>query len=259
MKQSLIKAKLKYEGKTFTTKGYGDLVVLEYRGAFAVDVKFLNTGYVTTTRAESINDGSVRDYLVPSVFGVGILGTPYNTKGGLSREYTLWCRSLRRCYNEKSLDASPTYKGCTVSENFRYFPYFKDWCSKQIGFDSKDDKGKPYVLDKDILVKGNKIYSEATCCFVPNDVNVIMTNSKSSRGKYPVGVTYEPRNGKYQATLSLYGTNTSLGYYITIEDAFCVYKQAKEAYIKEVANKWKDRIDPRVYEALMNYQVEITD
>ena len=43
------------------------------------------------------------------------------------------------------------------------------------------------------------------------------------------------------------------------EEAFLAYKQAKELHIKEVANKWKDQIDPRVYEALMNYTVEITD
>ena len=29
--------------------------------------------------------------------------------------------------------------------------------------------------------------------------------------------------------------------------------------IKQVAEKWKDKIDPRVYEALLNYKVEITD
>ena len=42
-------------------------------------------------------------------------------------------------------------------------------------------------------------------------------------------------------------------------DAFNAYKQAKELYIKELANKWKDKIDIRAYNALMNYQVEITD
>ena len=37
------------------------------------------------------------------------------------------------------------------------------------------------------------------------------------------------------------------------------YKTAKEFYIKEVADKWKDKIDPRAYDALYKYQVEITD
>ena len=50
-----------------------------------------------------------------------------------------------------------------------------------------------------------------------------------------------------------------LGTFNTPEEAFCAYKEVKEAYIKDVADKWKDRIDPRVYDALMNYQVEITD
>ena len=36
-------------------------------------------------------------------------------------------------------------------------------------------------------------------------------------------------------------------------------KQAKESFIKEQANKWESQIDPRAYEALMNYEVEITD
>ena len=45
----------------------------------------------------------------------------------------------------------------------------------------------------------------------------------------------------------------------TPEEAFYVYKEAKEAYIKEVANKREGEIDPRVYGVLMNYKVEITD
>ena len=53
--------------------------------------------------------------------------------------------------------------------------------------------------------------------------------------------------------------NKYLGLFNTELEAFYAYKQAKETYIKEVANKWKDQIDPRVYNALMKYEVEITD
>ena len=37
------------------------------------------------------------------------------------------------------------------------------------------------------------------------------------------------------------------------------YISAKEAYIKEVAEKYKGQIDHRVYESLMNWKIEITD
>ena len=50
-----------------------------------------------------------------------------------------------------------------------------------------------------------------------------------------------------------------LGCFNNPEKAFQAYKAAKEAYIKDVANKWKGEIDNRAYEALMNYEVEIND
>ena len=56
-----------------------------------------------------------------------------------------------------------------------------------------------------------------------------------------------------------YGIKTYLGTFNTLEEAFYVYKREKEKYIKEVADKWKDHIDIRVYEALMNYEISIDD
>ena len=50
-----------------------------------------------------------------------------------------------------------------------------------------------------------------------------------------------------------------LGTLDTELEAFHAYKHAKEAYVKELAEKWKDQIDPRAYNALMKYEVEITD
>ena len=55
------------------------------------------------------------------------------------------------------------------------------------------------------------------------------------------------------------GKREYLGFFKTELEAFNAYKQAKENFIKEQANKWKSQIDLRAYEALMNYQVEITD
>ena len=59
--------------------------------------------------------------------------------------------------------------------------------------------------------------------------------------------------------MTKYGKNTTLGYYDNEYDAHLAYKQAKEAYLKQLADKYKDMLDPRAYEALYNYTVDIDD
>ena len=113
-------------------------------------------------------------------------------------------------------------------------------------------------LDKDIIKKGNKVYSPNTCVFVPHSINTLFVKSNKVRGEYYIGV-YKNGN-KFEAQLSKgNGKQIPLGLYDTPEEAFLTYKQAKEAYIKEVAEEYKGKIDPRAYEALMKYEVEITD
>ena len=55
------------------------------------------------------------------------------------------------------------------------------------------------------------------------------------------------------------GEYKHLGNFKTEEDAFLVYKKFKEAHFKSLAEKWKDSIDVRVYEALMNWEVSVDD
>ena len=244
------------EGDVFKTKSYGDLIVTKYVNSKAVCVKFVATGYETTTKASNVIAGSVKDRLLPTVHGIGITGdSQVRVDGKHTKEYRLWNNMLKRCYSVGCQKVRPTYIDCSVSENFRYLQYFKEWCNNQIGFNSVDEKGKPFALDKDILVKGNRVYNEDVCVFVPQEVNLLFTKRDKSRGEYPIGVSFHKSRGMLTATLN----NKYLGYFNTAEQAFQVYKTAKEAYIKEVANKWKDKIDPKVYEALMNYEVHIDD
>ena len=244
-----------YVGKTFTSNKCGDFVVTDYKDYDNVTIKFIATGSVVTTQLYHIKDGGIKDRLFPSVYGVGVLGDAEVSQNGVKlKEYKLWRALIGRCYNAKTKTRSPSYIGCSVSENFKYYPYFKEWCSRQVGFDRYG-----FELDKDILVKGNKIYSEDTCCFVPKEVNLLLCKSNSLRGSYPIGVNLNKVSGKFKASLTCGNVTKSLGYYNTPEEAFLAYKQAKEAYIKEVANKWKDQIDSRVYNALMNWSVDIDD
>lgn len=50
-----------------------------------------------------------------------------------------------------------------------------------------------------------------------------------------------------------------LGTFNTVEEAFDKYKITKEKLIKDVAEKYKDKIPSKTYEAMMNWKIEITD
>lgn len=237
----------------FSTNNYGDLIITEYVNSRKVRVKFIETGYETFTSICHIRKGSVKDRLKPTVCGVGIIGNePSEVNGTPLKEYTLWLAMIHRCYGKKS--HNNTYKDCFVSDNFKYYPYFKQWCNNQTGFSNQG-----WELDKDILVKGNKIYSEDTCCFVPAEINTLVVKCDNRRGKHSVGTSYHKNHKKFAANLSIKGKQTHIGYFNTELEAFFAYKKAKEAYIKSLLSKWYGQIDPRVYEVLVRYEVEITD
>lgn len=244
-------------GKVCKSKSSGDFKVLKYNDSRNVEIQFINTGYETVVRLGNIKSGEVKDPYVPSVYGVGITGTKYLTKinGVITKEYETWRSMLQRCYSDGFKNKRPTYEGCEASENFKSYEYFYEWCNRQIGFPNKD-----WQLDKDLLVKGNKIYSENTCIFIPREINQVLVKRDNMRGKYLIGVHWCQTNKAFIAQASKNkGKSERLGSFNTELEAFNAYKEAKESFIKEQANKWKGKIDGRAYEALMNYTVEITD
>ena len=205
----------------------------------------------------SIRKGEVKDSYSPSVYGIGVLGTKYpSTINGVhTKEYVLWKSMLQRCYSDTYQKKYPTYDCCEVSDNFKSYEYFYEWCNKQIGFGNEG-----FDLDKDLLVKGNKIYNENVCIFIPQEINSLLIKSTASRGDHLIGVCWHKTNKAFMAQVGKSkGKQEHLGYFKTEIEAFRAYKQAKETFIKEQANKWKGEIDERAYEALMSYEVEITD
>ena len=249
-------------GKVCKSKSSGDFKILKYNDATNVEIQFLKTGYEMVTQLGNIRNGKVKDPYVPSVCGVGILGTKYPSKvnGRNTNEYMLWQNMLKRCYSNTNIcdgfkKKNPTYEGCEVSDNFKSYEYFYEWCHEHIGFNNKD-----WHLDKDLLVKGNKVYSESTCVFLPREINQLLIKSTASRGKHLIGVNWDKTKKAFKARVNKNkGKQEHLGYFKTELEAFNAYKKAKEAFVKEQANKWKDKIDERAYEALMAYTVEITD
>ena len=248
-------------GKVCKSKSSGDFEIVKYNNAKDVEVRFVNTGYEMVARLGNIKIGKVKDPYSPSVFGIGILGTKYPSAivGRNTKEYELWNNMLRRCYSDTSKKRNPTYIGCEVSDNFKSYEYFYEWCNKQIGF-GVEGNGNPFQLDKDLLIKGNKVYSEYSCVFIPTEINSLLVKREALRGTHLIGVSWSKTNKAFMAQVCKNkGKSEHLGFFNTEIEAFNAYKVAKESFVKEQAEKYKSQIDPRAYEALMNYTVEITD
>ena len=247
--------------KVCKSKSSGDFKIVKYNDNKNVEIQFLNTGFEKSVRLVHIKNGDVKDPYVPSVCGVGIIGTKYPVSEGgvLTKEYKLWTHMLERCYSVTYQKKKPTYEGCEVSDKFKSYEYFYEWCHKQVGFDN-DGNGNPFQLDKDSLVKGNKVYSESTCVFLPVEINSLLTKSTASRGKHLIGVCWCKKGSAFKAQISKNkGKSEYLGSFNTEIEAFKAYKVAKEYFIKEQANKFKSQIDERAYLALINYEVHIDD
>ena len=244
-------------GKVCKSLNSGDFKILKYDDSYNVEIQFLKTGYEMVAQLGHIKNGVVKDPYLPSVYGVGILGTKYQAKinGVITKEYDLWHSMLVRCYSDTHKKKYPTYEGCEVSDKFKSYEYFYEWCQNQIGFSNQG-----WHLDKDLLIKGNKVYSEDSCVFIPQEINKVLVKCTASRGEHLIGVHWCKKGKAFKAQISKNkGKREHLGYFKTEIEAFNAYKQAKEAFVKEVAEKWKSQIDERAYLALINYEVHIDD
>lgn len=183
--------------------------------------------------------------------GVGVNDMRYISNEKDKVFIRIWNSMLIRCYGKVYKAQKPTYMGCTVCTEWQTFSNFRKWCL-QYYIDG-------YHLDKDILVKGNKVYSPETCCFVPAEINTILLSCKKSRGRYPIGVTLY--KGRYRARINKNGKLQDIGFYTTKDEAFYAYKNEKENYIKSIAEKYfkEGKIAQKVYQALLNYNISIKD
>jgi hypothetical protein len=237
---------IEHVGKTYITNEGYRIKIVEYIGNKLFNVVLDSGEYIYGLRIGSINRGEVKNPFHPSVCGVGYLGQgKYNTN--YKNIYSKWMSMINRCYNVKNVNHDKSYRNASVCKEWHNFQNFAQWY---------EDNWKPHMegwhLDKDILLKENKIYSPETCCFVPSEVNrSVVMNRKNTL--LPLGVRKHYK--KYKASIS----NLHIGVFNTPEEAFEAYKTAKEKYIKEIADKWKEQITEQVYNALINYKVEITD
>lgn len=167
----------------------------------------------------------------------------YNKKA-----YQHWKGMLWRCSNKSKLK---TYQYCTICEEWLLFSNFSKW------FDENYIKG--FSLDKDILYKGNKVYSPETCCFVPKEINTLFAKRYKGKKELPIGVSQSIDGKKFVSTITTNYERKTLGLFDTVEEAFSAYKKEKEQYLCLIAEKYKEVLKENVYQAIKNYKIEIND
>lgn len=240
-----------------------EMVIVEYKKYSDIDVYFPEYDWTTKNNTyQNFKNGKIKSPYDKSVFGVGYLGEgEYESRenGKLTKVYATWCHMLERCYYEKCHEKQPTYKDCKVSDEWHNFQNFAKWYDENY----YEIEGEKMCLDKDILFKHNKTYSAETCIFVPQTINNLFVKNNNNRGESVIGTS--PKNGKYQVDCNLINPVTGkskgeyLGLYDTQEKAFEVYKYYKEKNIKQIADYYKEQISINLYDALYEYEVEITD
>ena len=225
--------------------------IIEYPNYSKIKVKILtDPAWETTVNGGNLVSGSIKNRGKPSLFGVGILGDAEVNCYDMS--YKSWAGMIKRVYTPHTEQMAITYKDCTVVNDWLRFENYLKWFEQQ--------KVQPkWQLDKDLLVPGNKIYGPDTCIFLPREINTFLTNRYNHRGLWPVGVTYHERLNKWQASCNVHGKSEYLGVFTSPEEAFATYKVRKEQVAKDLAEMWKDRIDIKAYDALMKFEVHITD
>jgi hypothetical protein len=234
--------------------------IVEYNRSKDVLVKFLEHGNLVHTSWESFNRGGVKNVFDRSVYGIGYIGEgKYKTKenGKHTPQYDSWHTMLGRIYGAHSAKLNPSYINVTVCDEWFNFQTFAEWYDQNY----YQVNGERMNLDKDILIKGNREYSPNACIFVPARINSLFVKNNTNRGDLPIGVTYDKRTKKYVARCSggLKKKTEHLSDHNTPEEAFYAYKINKELVIRDIANEYKDKIPEKLYNAMINYKVEITD
>ena len=247
------------EGVVFYNNNDEAMLLTRYRNNKDCDVIFVNNGYKTeSVQYGCIIRGKVKNLMAPSVYGVGYMGVgDYRSRENnrYTHCYNTWTNMLKRAYDPKYHESHPTYLDCEVCQEWHNYQVFAEWYYENY----YEIPGCLMCLDKDILNKGNKIYSPQNCAFVPQSINLLFVKSDGIRGELPIGVSYHRRNGIYTAQIYINNAKRHLGCFSTPEQAFMAYKTAKEAEIQRQADLYMDYIPEEIYEAMLDYEVEIDD
>lgn len=156
---------------------------IDYRNSMDIDVEFLDCGeIVKNVQWNNFIRGKVKNNQHKYVDD--------------RKERNAWQQMIRRCFDENVKEEKPTYKNASCCDEWLSYDNFYKWLTTQENYE-KWKTLKWSAIDKDILNKGNKIYSPENCLLVPVNVNNLFVKHDALRGDCPIGVF--PLNEKYIA------------------------------------------------------------
>ena len=227
------------------------MIIKEYRGAKDIDVYFPEYDCLVEHRQYSnFDDGHIKCPYEAREFGIGYRGEGIYRTSTHKKAYETWKNMLGRCYDKKYHKRHPSYIDCKVCNEWLNFQNFAKWYEENY----YEVEGEKMCLDKDILVKDNKVYSPDTCVFVPQRINLLFVKNNKNRGDLPIGVNKVKNKYIVRMNDAFY-----LKYFDTPHEAFLMYKINKELLIEGIANEYENKVPNKLYNALINYEVEIKD
>jgi hypothetical protein len=210
------------------------------------------------TSAESKNTGKRKAKVVGRIYGLGYnSGGRYKTRDGskLTKAYVKWMNMLKRCYHEPEIERRPSYRGCSVCDEWHDYQCFAGWFDKNYPRD-----GGNYEIDKDLISAPNKTYSPSRCIFVTRKVNSFTTDNFRARGMYMIGASMYKPYGKFVSKCCnpVTGKMEHLGYFETEIEAHLAWRKRKSelAYelamiqdrdeVKQALLNWKEALDSNI-------------
>ncbi len=233
-------------GQQFQTNNYGTIEIVDLLPKSNATVRFTD-GTEVIASTSNILKGSVRNPFAPVIFGVAYNGIgPHKQHNTLSHAY--WYKMLQRGYCQNYKSKHPTYDDIIVCDEWLCYQTFADWCTKR-----KQYGKKGFNLDKDLLLKGNKVYHPDYCSLVPQAVNKLTVRKNFERG-LPQGVV--DYGGYFVAKCRTEKESIYLGTFQCPEKAGEVYRKFKKEVIIKTAIKYKDDLDDNVFQALLDFEVD---
>lgn len=175
-----------------------------------------------------------------------------------NRAYHIWNGIYMRCYRQDNVYGGSYMCDLWLNDKDSFAEW---WASEYYECD-----GESMAVDKDLLFPGNKEYVSDKCCILPQTLNTMLSNCKKHRtGKWrsskmdlPLGVRYDSKMKMYYGEIKPYGHDEviRLSYWGTPEEAFAEYKRHKQADILVMADKYKNKVPKKVYDALLRFEVK---